>query len=50
MASKLFAVETRHADAHAISLSRTDPKRNMARFYGLSVERDLFGRVVLVRQ
>lgn len=34
---------------NTISLSRTDPKRNMARFYGLSVERDLFGHVVLVR-
>jgi predicted DNA-binding WGR domain protein len=27
-----------------------DPLRNMARFYSLDVERDLFGRVVLVRR
>ena len=40
---------------HALSLSpvglrRIDPARNMARFYSLDVERDLFNRVVLVRR
>jgi len=31
------------------TLQRIDPSRNMARFYRLAVERDLFGNVVLVR-
>ena len=31
-------------------MRRVDPTRNMARFYSLDVERDLFGRVVLVRR
>jgi predicted DNA-binding WGR domain protein len=31
-------------------LQRIDPARNMARFYSMDVERDLFGRVVLVRR
>jgi predicted DNA-binding WGR domain protein len=31
-------------------LRRIDPTRNMARFYSMDVERDLFGRVVLVRR
>jgi predicted DNA-binding WGR domain protein len=30
-------------------LYRIDPGRNMARFYELAVERDLFGKVVVVR-
>jgi hypothetical protein len=30
-----------------VVLRRTDPTKNMARFYALEVERDLFGRVVL---
>ncbi len=33
-----------------ISLRRVNPVRNMRRFYSLDVERDLFGRVVLVRR
>lgn len=33
-----------------IHLTRHDPKRNMARFYRLELEPDLFGGVVLVRQ
>jgi len=33
-----------------VHLHRIDPGRNMARFYSLEVERDLFGRVVLVRR
>ena len=32
-----------------VTLHRIDPAKNMARFYFLGVERDLFGRVVLVR-
>ena len=31
-------------------LQRVDPARNMARFYSMDVERDLFGCVVLVRR
>jgi predicted DNA-binding WGR domain protein len=34
----------------AASLQRIDPTRNAARFYSMDVERDLFGRVVLVRR
>ena len=34
----------------SLALRRIDPARNMARFYCLAVERDLFGRVVLVRR
>ena len=37
-------------DASAISLERVDGSRNMARFYQLSVEIDLFGQVVSVRR
>ena len=33
-----------------VALRRVDPARNMQRFYSLDVERDLFGRVVLVRR
>jgi predicted DNA-binding WGR domain protein len=31
-------------------MRKVDPSRNMARFYSLEVERDLFGRVILVRR
>jgi predicted DNA-binding WGR domain protein len=34
---------------HHLVLHRRDPARGMARFYSLMIERDLFGRVVLVR-
>jgi predicted DNA-binding WGR domain protein len=30
-------------------LHRRDPERHVARFYSLMIERDLFGRIVLVR-
>ncbi len=33
-----------------VAMRRVDPARNMACFYSLEVERDLFGRVVLVRR
>ncbi|HEY8380866.1 MAG TPA: WGR domain-containing protein [Microvirga sp.] len=33
-----------------VTLRRVDPSRNMARFYSMEVERDLFGHVVLVRR
>lgn len=33
-----------------VSLWRIDPARNMARFYTMAVERDLFDQVVLVRR
>jgi predicted DNA-binding WGR domain protein len=34
----------------AASLRRIDPTQNAARFYSMDVERDLFGRVVIVRR
>jgi predicted DNA-binding WGR domain protein len=34
---------------NAIHLRRIDPTRNMARFYVLDVQPDLFGAVLLVR-
>ena len=34
---------------HTLVLRRVEPERNVARFYALMIERDLFGRVVLVR-
>ncbi len=36
--------------AEGVVLRRIDPAKNMARFYSLEVERDLLGRVVLVRR
>jgi predicted DNA-binding WGR domain protein len=36
--------------AEGVVLRRVDPSKNMARFYSLEVERDLLGRVVLVRR
>jgi predicted DNA-binding WGR domain protein len=33
-----------------VTLRRIDPGKNMARFYSMEVERDLLGRVVLVRR
>ncbi len=35
---------------HVLVLRRVDPEENIARFYALMIERDLFGRVVLVRR
>jgi predicted DNA-binding WGR domain protein len=34
---------------HHLVLHRKDPGQGAARFYSLMIERDLFGRVVLVR-
>jgi predicted DNA-binding WGR domain protein len=34
---------------HTLVLRRVEPERNVARFYVLMIERDLFGRIVLVR-
>jgi predicted DNA-binding WGR domain protein len=34
----------------AIILHRVDPAKNMRRFYGLAVQRDLFGQWCLVRE
>jgi predicted DNA-binding WGR domain protein len=35
---------------HTLVLRRVEPERNVARFfYALMIERDLFGRIVLVR-
>src|SRR5688572_8574800 len=36
--------------SEGVVLRRIDPAKNMARFYSLEVERDLLGRVVLVRR
>lgn len=33
-----------------VTLRKIDPAKNMSRFYSLEVERDLLGRVVLVRR
>ncbi len=33
-----------------VYLRRIDPGRHMARFYALTVDRDLFGQVLLVRE
>ena len=38
------------APLQPVTLRRIDPARNMARFYALEVERDLFGRIVLARR
>jgi predicted DNA-binding WGR domain protein len=37
------------APSRPVTLRRIEPAKNMARFYALEVERDLFGRHVLVR-
>ncbi len=37
-------------DPRGMVLRRIDPTKNMSRFYSLEVERDLLGRVVLVRR
>ena len=34
----------------AVYLRHIDPGRHMARFYALTVDRDLFGQVLLVRE
>ena len=34
---------------HTLVLRRIEPEQNVARFYALIIERDLFGRTVLVR-
>ena len=34
---------------HVLVLRRVDPETNVHRFYALMIERDLFGRIVLVR-
>jgi predicted DNA-binding WGR domain protein len=36
--------------AQPVTLRRVEPAKNMARFYALEVEQDLFGRHVLVRR
>ena len=35
---------------HPLVLYRVDPKEDVARFYALMIERDLFGQTVLVRR
>jgi len=41
--------ETVSTIRHTLVLRRLEPARNVARFYALMIERDLFGRTVLVR-
>lgn len=36
--------------SHPIYLERIEPSRNMARFYALEIEADLFGHVLAVRR
>jgi predicted DNA-binding WGR domain protein len=38
------------APSRPVTLCRIEPAKNMARFYALEVEQDLFGRHVLVRR
>ena len=38
------------APSQPVTLRRIDAEKNMARFYALEVERDLFGQHVLVRR
>jgi predicted DNA-binding WGR domain protein len=38
------------APSQPVTLRRIDPAKNMARFYALEVDRDLFGHHVLVRR
>jgi predicted DNA-binding WGR domain protein len=35
---------------HTLVLRRVAPEQNVARFYALMIERDLFGRIILVRR
>ena len=39
-----------HLNVGGVVLRRINPAKNMSRFYSLEVERDLLGRVVLVRR
>ena len=41
--------ETVSTIRHTLVLRRLEPAQNVARFYALMIERDLFGRVILVR-
>jgi predicted DNA-binding WGR domain protein len=41
--------ELRSPVEHNLVLHRRDPEQGVARFYSLMIERDRFGRVVLVR-
>ena len=41
--------ELRSPIKHHLVLHRRDPEQGVARFYSLMIERDLFGRVMLVR-
>ncbi len=34
---------------HTLGLRRVEPEQNLARFYALLIERDLFGRIILMR-
>ena len=45
----LMPDELRSPVKHHLVLHRTDPEQGVRRFYSLMIERDLFGRVVLVR-
>ena len=45
----LMPDELRSPIKYHLVLHRRDPEQRIARFYSLIIERDLFGRVVLVR-
>ena len=42
-------MDERSTIQHTLVLRRIEPEQNVARFYALMIERDLFGRIVLVR-
>ena len=43
-------MDEEHSPArYVLVLRRVEPERNVARFYALMIERDLFGRTILVR-
>jgi predicted DNA-binding WGR domain protein len=41
--------EERSAIPHVLVLRRVEPEQNLARFYALMIEHDLFGRIILMR-
>ena len=41
--------EKRSAVPHILVLRRVEPEKNLARFYALLIEHDLFGRIILMR-
>ena len=42
-------MDERSTIQHTLVLRRIEPEQNMARSYALMIERDLFGRIILIR-